>query len=462
MPTMPEKTVTDIKTLGAQNVVMAAINDTPMLRDNMPRAALDTNNIRKIGDFIMSQDVYSNAFLSALMNRIARVIITSRLYENPWRMFKKGLLEYGEIVEELFVQMAKPHDYDPELAVTNQFKREIPDVRSAFHVMNYQKFYKETISNDQLRQAFLGWEGITDLIGRIIDAMYTGANYDEFVSMKYMIARMALDGYMYPISLPNVTADNAKSIVTTIKGLSNQLEFMSTKYNYAGVSTYTDKSSQYLIINAQFDATIDVEVLASAFNMDKAEFMGNRVLVDSFAAQDTERLEMLFGNSAWYTPFTQAELTALENMLGVLVDRDWFMIFDNYYNMTEKYNGEGLYWNYWYHAWKTFSASPFQTATVLAVGEQTITGITVNPATLTLAPGARYQFSTTVAGSPFVDRAVLWSITGNASEQTTINSQGLLIVASNETASSITVNATSRYDTTKSAQSVVTIASASV
>ena len=38
------------------------------------------------------------------------------------------------------------------------------DVRAAFHTMNYQKFYKATISNDQLRQAFLSWQGITDLI----------------------------------------------------------------------------------------------------------------------------------------------------------------------------------------------------------------------------------------------------------------------------------------------------------
>mgnify|MGYP000075391992 FL=1 len=72
------------------------------------------------------------------------------------------------------------------------FKREIPDVRAAFHILNYQKFYKATISNDQLRQAFLSWQGITDLIAKIVDSMYTGANYDEFLTMKYMLARNIL------------------------------------------------------------------------------------------------------------------------------------------------------------------------------------------------------------------------------------------------------------------------------
>ena len=32
--------------------------------------------------------------------------------------------------------------------------------------MNYQKYYKTTIQNDQLRQAFLSWQGITDLIAK--------------------------------------------------------------------------------------------------------------------------------------------------------------------------------------------------------------------------------------------------------------------------------------------------------
>lgn len=53
--------------------------------------------------------------------------------------------------------------------------------------MNYQKFYPTTVSNDQLRQAFLSWQGITDLIGRIIEQLYTGANYDEFLVMKYSL-----------------------------------------------------------------------------------------------------------------------------------------------------------------------------------------------------------------------------------------------------------------------------------
>lgn len=424
----------------------------------VPLATDSTESIRAIGEVVMSYQPLQNAFLSALVNRIGRVIITSRLYENPWAVFKKGLLEYGETVEEIFVNLAKPHQFDPEVAESEIFKREIPDVRAAFHTMNFQKFYKTTVSNDQLRQAFLSWEGITDLIGKIIEALYTGANYDEFITMKYLVARMALSGNMYPLNVPTISADNAKSIVSKIKGVSNTLEFMSSEYNYAGVSTYTDKRYQYLILNAEFDATIDVEVLASAFNLSKAEFMGQRILVDSFANQDTARLNILFANDPNYTPFTEEELTALETIPAVLVDRDWFMIFDNYYNMTEQYNGQGLYWNYWYHVWKTFSTSPFNNAIVMTTATPGITSVTVTPGTATTTPGNTVQLTATVVATGFADKSVTWSLTG--STKATVSPAGLVTIPADDDSTSIVVTATSNADSTKKGTSTITVTQA--
>ena len=355
-------TVPKIKTLTNSSVdILNAIrnNATQNYREYIPKATADADSIRQIGAIIMDYPALQNEFLSALVNRIARVLITSKMYDNPWSFFKKGLLEYGESVEEIFVNIAKPFQFDPAVAENNVFKREIPDVRAAFHIMNYQKYYKATISNDQLRQAFLSWQGISDLIAKIVDAMYTGANYDEFQTMKYMLARHILDGHMYPVEIPAVETANMKSIVSAIKGISNKYTFLSTDYNLAGVATFTNKSEQYMLINSNFDATMDVEVLASAFNMDKAEFSGRRVLVDSFGSLDTARLGELFAGDSTYEEISEDELKALDLIPAILVDRDWFMIFDNFYNFTEQYNGEGLYWNYWYHVWKTFSVSPF-------------------------------------------------------------------------------------------------------
>lgn len=430
-------------------------NATINYKNYVPVATADAESIREIGAIIMDSPQLQNEFLSALVNRIGRVLVTSKMYDNPWSMFKKGTLEFGETIEEIFVNIAKPFQFDPNVAETNLFKREIPDVRSAFHIMNYQKYYKTTIQNDQLRQAFLSWQGITDLIAKIVDSMYTGANYDEFQTMKYMLAKHILNGRMYPVTIPAVTEANMKSIVSTIKGVSNNYEFMSNKYNVAGVQNFSKKNDQYLLINSNFDATMDVEVLASAFNMDKTQFAGQRVLVDSFGSLDTERLNILFADDPTYTEISESDLQALDAIPCVLVDRDWFMIFDNFYNFTEQYNGEGLYWNYWYHVWKTFSVSPFANNALFIPGTPTVLSVTISPANATVKAGQTISLSAVVQTEYFAPQSVNWT---SNTEGVTVSKGGLVTIGADVSpGTSVTITATSVYDSEKSGTSTITV-----
>lgn len=430
-------------------------NATINYKNYVPVATADAESIREIGAIIMDSPQLQNEFLSALVNRIGRVLVTSKMYDNPWSMFKKGTLEFGETIEEIFVNIAKPFQFDPNVAETNLFKREIPDVRSAFHIMNYQKYYKTTIQNDQLRQAFLSWQGITDLIAKIVDSMYTGANYDEFQTMKYMLAKHILNGRMYPVTIPAVTEANMKSIVSTIKAVSNNYEFMSNKYNVAGVQNFSKKKDQYLLINSNFDATMDVEVLASAFNMDKTQFAGQRVLVDSFGSLDIERLNILFADDPTYTEISESDLQALDKIPCVLVDRDWFMIFDNFYNFTEQYNGEGLYWNYWYHVWKTFSVSPFANNALFISGTPTVSSVTVSPANATVKAGQTISLSAVVQTEYFAPQSVNWT---SDTEGVTVSKGGLVTVGADVSPkTTVTITATSVYDSEKSGTCTITV-----
>lgn len=454
MPTKPQTVTLSKSSVDILNAIRNSASSN--YRDYVPVATADAASVKQIGNIIMQFPALQNEFLSALVNRIGLVMISSKLYSNPWSLFKKGFLEFGETIEEIFVNIAKPFQYDPAVAETKIFAREIPDVRAAFHIMNYQKFYKATIQNEQLRQAFLSWQGVSDLIAKIVDSMYTGANYDEFQVMKYMLAKHILAGHLAAVQVNTVSADNMKGIVGTIKGISNNFEFMSNKYNIAGVANYSNKEDQFIILNADFDAAMDVEVLAAAFNMDKADFMGHRVMIDSFGSLDTERIDLLFGNEPNYTPITAAELTALNSVPAVIVDRDWFMIFDNLANFTENYNGEGLYWNYWYHVWKVFSVSPFANAAVFVPGAPSVTSVTVSPATVTVGKGQTVMFSADVVTTNFANKAVNWTI--NSTTGASINANGVLTVDADFTGSSITVTATSVADNTKQGTATVTVA----
>lgn len=455
MPTFPE-----IRNLTARSVdILNAIRNSASAnyRDYIPVADPSQESIREIGAVIMQYPTLQNEFLNALINRIGRVIITSRMFSNPWSMFKKGLLEFGETVEDIFVNIAKPFKYDAETAETNVFRREIPDVRAAFYVLNFQKFYKQTIQQEQLRQAFLSWNGISDLIAKITDAMYTGANYDEFLTMKYLLARQILNGRLFPVTIAEPSANTAKAIVSKIKGVSNTFEFPSTRYNMAGVTTYSDKSSQYIIVNAEFDAVMDVEVLASAFNMSKADFMGHRILVDSFGSLDTDRLDLLFANDPAYTSLTDEEVEALDAIPAVLVDENWFMIFDNMMNFTEQYNGEGLYWNYWLHVWKTFAVSPFANSAVFVPGEPAIVSVTVTPSTATVGAGQTILLTAEVETENFASKAVNW--TSSVTEGVAIDPLGnVTIDADVASGTTITITATSVIDSTKSDTCTLTVA----
>ena len=427
-------------------------------RNYVPVCTNNADSIKAVGAVIMDSPDLRNEFLHTLINRIALVIVTSKLYSNPWSVFKRGILDFGETIENVFIELTKVYEFNPVDAESSVFKREIPDVRTAFHVMNYQKFYKVTVSMQMLRQAFMSANGVTDLIAKITEKIYTSANYDEFLVMKYMLAKKIVEGQMYGVATndPSTSADAAKAFIASAKQVSNMWEFMSPDYNLAGVRTTCDKSNQYVIIPAEFDALIDVNVLASAFNMDKTEFMGHKILIDSFAPTDSDRLAEIFANDPAYVALTSDEIAALGNVYGVIVDKDWFMIYDNLNEFTEIYNPEGLYWNYDYHQWKTFSINPFANAAVFGT-LGSITSVTVSPSTSTLVKdgtGEQVQLSATVVASGIVDQEVVW--TSADETKAVVDQRGLVTIKNLANAGSVVITATSKADSTKTGTCTIT------
>ena len=454
MATKPSKRTLTAKSQDILNAIRN--NASANYRDYVP-AATDDASIREIGKVIMDWPALQNEFLSALINRIGLVLITSKLYDNPWARFKRGMLDYGETIEEIFVNIADPFEYDPERAESELFKREFPDVRSAFHTLNYRKFYKVTIQDYELKQAFLSAGGVAELIGRIIEQLYTAANYDEFVTMKYLLARHLLNGRMHPVEVDAAPANaDYKPLVTTVKAVSNEIEFPSSLYNLAGVFQYTKKANQNVIINTKLDAALDVNVLASAFNMSKVEFMGKRILVNSFSLTNDEntRLLKLMKDDPNFKPLTQAERDALDTIPMVIVDDDFWMVYDNLNVFKEQENGQGLYWNYFYHQWKIFSVSPFSNAIVFVPGAPAVTGITVTPTTITAEPGTTFSINATIDTTNFAPETVTYESDNSG---VTVDPMGVVSIADDATGTANIVVA-STFDPTVTATVVVTIA----
>lgn len=336
------------------------------------------NDIPVVGAVIYGTPAFANQFLNALVNRIALVRLQGATFNNPYAILKKGYLQFGETVESIFVNIAKVVDFDPEKAEAREFKRTTPDVKSAFHTMNWRVMYPVTIQDEDLKQAFLSLEGVTDLIAKIVDSVYTAAEYDEFLLFKYLLIKAVTAGKMKPVKIGDGTVLTESAV--HFRGISNALPFMSSEYNEAHVKTNTPKSRQVIFMDAIFNAQFDVNVLASAFNMEKADFMGRLFLIDDWKTFDNERFEVIRKNSTGISEVTANELKLMKDVKAIMLDEEWFQVFDNNNKFTETYVASGMYWNYFYNTWKTVSNSPFANAVVFVTDNAVIAA----PSTLTV------------------------------------------------------------------------------
>lgn len=373
MPKRIAITNLNARTIDILNVIRA--NASAEYQSLVPEITSE-NDIPRVGEVLYGYPAMANQFINALVNRIAAVRVKSATFNNAYAELKKGYLEFGETVEEVFVNIAKAREFSAEKAEARELKRTLPDVKSAFHTMNWRVQYPVTIQDEDLRMAFLSVNGVQDLIAKIVDSVYVAAEYDEYLLFKYLIIKAISHGKMYPVAFDDSDIKNA---AVAFRGISNQITFMSNKYNASGVTTTTAKADQYIFMDSTFNAQYDVNVLAGAFNMDKADFIGKLKLIDDFTTFDNDRFSNIVAGSDMIETVTPEELALMKDVKAVLVDKEWFQVYDNTNKFTEKYVSSGMYWNYFYNVWKTVSSSPFSNAIVFVKN----TANTALPATLT-------------------------------------------------------------------------------
>lgn len=375
MPYKVTESALNASTLDILNVIR---ENASLEYQNLVPLAETAIDIPKVGDVLYGHPAMANQFINALLNRIAMVRVRSLMFNNPYKDLKKGYLRFGETVENVYVELAKPIEFSAEKGMERELKRWLPKVRSAFHIMNWRVIYPMTVQREDLRMAFTDEGGLRDFIDRIIQSTYTGNEYDEFLLTKYLLIKAYNAGAIKSVPLlvlPGVNTDNAAAIA--FRSTSNKLEFVSDQYNAAGVHTATKRNDQYIFMDAEYNAQFDVNVLAAAFHMDKADFMGHLKLIDSFTTFDNERFAEIRANSTGLEEVTDAELTAMSGVKAIIVDEEFFQIYDNLEVMTETPVNSGLYWNYFLHCWKTVSYSPFANAVAIGRSEvvTTITGV---------------------------------------------------------------------------------------
>lgn len=325
------------------NVIREGSSQT--FKQFVPSAAED--NISNISSILFNSAYQPqlNEFVSNLINRIALTIVRNKSYSNPLALFKKGDVPLGTDIQDIYTNPAEAQQYsisDTEasklLTITD------PDTKVAYYSRNRQDRYEKTIARSALQASFVSWDKFEDYVASISQSLYSGAYIDEFKLTKTLIKGAYTNDKVITevVDDPLTSEDTAKAFIKKARAIYAKMQFPSTEYNAyskfqndGAITTWTDNDRMVFITTADIIASVDVDVLASAFNMGKAEFLGRVVTVDSFGD---------------------------DNIYAVLCDSAWLQIYDNLFRAEEFYNPRVMAWNEYLHVWGTFAICPFANA----------------------------------------------------------------------------------------------------
>jgi hypothetical protein len=293
-----------------------------------------------------------------LATRIGRVIAHRNILRNKLAPFKMANMSLGYTMEEYFVECAKEHAYDQADAENTLFKRELPDIKKAFYVVNRKSYYPATITDDDMRKYFVSWDGVNSLIARIVDSMYNGDNKDDYNYMKSALVAHYENGLMKIVNTSKVTdTETAKELARKITEYVSYLTEPTNQYNAMAVTKQNDYEDIYVILNGKSNSYLNIEWLAQTFQLEFAEFKAHVLVLPTLPST------------------TQGTIEAL------VVDSEVYRVFDQKYSVGVAYNAKGLYWNYFLHHWEGIATSRFANAIafVSGAGEEKVTAIYSNP-----------------------------------------------------------------------------------
>lgn len=293
-----------------------------------------------------------------LATRIGRVIAHRNILRNKLSPFKMENMALGYTMEEYFVECAKEHAYDQADAESTLFKRELPDIKTAFYVVNRKSYYPASITDDDMRKYFVSWDGVNSLIARIVDSMYNGDNKDDYNYMKSALVKHYENGLMKIVNTSAVKdTETAKELARKITEYVSYLTEPTNEYNAMAVTKQNDYEDIYVILNGKSNSYLNIEWLAQTFQLEFAEFKAHVLVLPTLPST------------------TQGTIEAL------VVDSEIYRVFDQKYSVGVAYNAKGLYWNYFLHHWEGIATSRFANAIAFVSGtvEEKVTAIYSNP-----------------------------------------------------------------------------------
>lgn len=348
---------------------------------------------------------YLNEFMDAYVNRVGSQVVHNNAWENPLSVFKGATMRYGSTIQESAVKWIKAHSYNVEDDSLLAVQR--PEAAVWYHTVNRQDRYDITVEQPDLRMAFADEMGLNRLIDAIMTVPRNSDNYDEYLCMLNQIAYYEQNWgfFKHHVSAEPTDEATGKEFLKAVRAYANKLQFPTSLYSPVsaqyGIPTFAKPNELVLFVTADAAASIDVDTLASVFNLDRAQ--------------------------AKYRQIVLPELP-VPNAFAMLTTDAFFVASDYVYTNESFYNPQTLATNYYLHHWEIVSASPFVPAilfttdspTTVKTVTQAVSGVTITPAAQTAKPGDTVALTVKLTGTITANDeglvvapdAVTWSVSG--------------------------------------------------
>lgn len=422
------------KTAASNVAILRALNKEGVFATDNRIPDKISDDISGIAKRIMEYSPTRNAFMDALWGLMIQGNIHSTIFKSPLGILKKEPMRYGAVEQEIFVNMIKGYAFDDMAGVNQLYGYYENQVMSAYHTITPAIQYAMTLTFENLRTAFSSEYGIRDLIQAKTQAMFSSAQYDEYLNSRSLIETAYANGNVYTVSINDVTTkEEAEDLTIMMKKYIGMMKFPQPSYNLAGATSSSFDGGIYYMTTPEYDSVLDVKVLATAFHDSKVSLDAQKIIVDKF------------NNPA---------------IKAVLFDIRWFKIRDNFEVVSDSRNGAALTWNYFLTNSEMFSYSPFFTMIVFTTEPQEISEITTVDNSLTVSKDMVVAIPYKVESSDgtYAYQAVDFTISGNTSSHTfMIPGTNNLKIGKDETSNAITVTISSRIAPEITASTVVTV-----
>lgn len=294
----------------------------------------DSTDISAFAEPIMNYPEVYNEFCNVLVNKLVYSQFESKTFNNPLQVLDGDRIPLGYAGEEGYVNPAKGRGFNVNDYAGLLVKYEA-DVKIQYQVVNADLQYAVTVSRSQLKKAMTSWANLEEFITSLSNSLYNGAYIDFFRFTKNIISGAYRDNKAILTTVSGVSSeDTAKALVEKARELFLNFQLPSTEYNSWSkndgsgrpITTWTNPEDIVLILRNDVRSKIDVQSLASAFNVNYGDFMGRVITVDNFDVYDDEGNKVFDGS----------------NIIGGIFDKSWFriktqdMFMENFYNPNNR------------------------------------------------------------------------------------------------------------------------------